>query len=221
MLVVDGIFVVQFYSWFLYLSLKKKKKVGEGEGGMTMDCGIVFIELNFSLTTLDFFFFYLWKQERDGRSEQKSNSDFFKSCFGRICKIIANFPLKYISAFWMMILVIWAWKIWDQTQCSCWAQSKAVAGVLHGFLTSTLGSELHVVYWYGADTAFLPALHLDSSMPKKLLFLLPNWVLPLPVTGQLWQGLFSLLGKFFVASVVESRVQVKAEGIRFLCSAFL
>lgn len=156
MLVVDGIFVVQFYSWFLYLSLKKKKRVGEGEGGMTMDCGIVFIELNFSLTTLDFFFFfYLWKQERDGRSEQKSNSDFFKSCFGRICKIIANFPLKYISAFWMMILVIWAWKIWDQTQCSCWAQSKAVAGVLHGFLTSTLGSELHIVYWYGADQLFI------------------------------------------------------------------
>lgn len=217
------------FLWFNFIPdfciflLKKKKKKGGGGGGRD-DYGlwdsVHRAQFLFNYSRL-LFFFYLWKQERDGRSEQKSNSDFFKSCFGRIYKIIANFPLKYISAFWMMILVIWAWKIWDQTQCSCWAQSKAVAGVLHGFLTSTLGSELHIVYWYGADTAFLPALHLDSSMPKKLLFLLPNWVLPLPVTGQLWQGLFSLLGKFFVASVVESRVQVKAEGIRFLCSAFL
>lgn len=215
------------FLWFNFIPdfcifLLKKKKGGGGGGrddyGLWDSVHRAQFLFNYSRLL---FFFYLWKQERDGRSEQKSNSDFFKSCFGRIYKIIANFPLKYISAFWMMILVIWAWKIWDQTQCSCWAQSKAVAGVLHGFLTSTLGSELHIVYWYGADTAFLPALHLDSSMPKKLLFLLPNWVLPLPVTGQLWQGLFSLLGKFFVASVVESRVQVKAEGIRFLCSAFL
>lgn len=45
--------------------------MGEGEGGMTMDCGIVFIELNFSLTTLDFFFFFFIcesKKEMVGQS---------------------------------------------------------------------------------------------------------------------------------------------------------